>query len=297
MSGRAGELAAGGTAVVDAGGRTGAPPHATGATRPASATIAAPNPTARRLTRAILPAIAEPPPLVVEHDLTVSYDSVRVSGMQWTLDELAQRVATALAADGVRAPNGRVTEVPDRRVIRWYTTIGLVDRPVGNRGRTALYGPRHLLQLVAVKRRQAQGRTLAEIQVELAGATDAMLRRVAAVPAELLDGATPTAPADEVPDQAPADQAPAALLRHPGRFWAQAVAAAPTEAVAPVPSGADLDGASMLAALRLGGGALLLLPGTPDPSDLAAIRSAAAGLLDLLAARGLLDPTIGRSRR
>jgi hypothetical protein len=29
-------------------------------------------------------------------------------------------------------------------------------------GRTALYGPRHLLQVVAVKRRQAQGRSLAE---------------------------------------------------------------------------------------------------------------------------------------
>ena len=90
---------------------------------------------------------------------------------EWTLDELVARVSDALgAADYPGAPNGRVREVPDRRAIRWYTTIGLLDRPAGMRGRTALYGPRHLAQLVAIKHRQAQGRSLAEIQAELVGA-------------------------------------------------------------------------------------------------------------------------------
>src|SRR2546429_2040099 len=104
----------------------------------------------------------------------------------WTLDGLVRLVADVLADDAYPgAPNGRVREVPDRRAVRWYATIGLVDRPA-NRGRTARYGVRHLLQLVAVKRRQAQGRTLAEIQAELTGATDATLRRIAAVPDELL---------------------------------------------------------------------------------------------------------------
>src|SRR5215212_9268311 len=86
---------------------------------------------------------------------------------EWTLDELVARVSAALeVADYPGAPNGRVREVPDRRAIRWYGTIGLLDRPTGMRGRTALYGPRHLVQLVAIKKRQAQGRSLAEIQVE-----------------------------------------------------------------------------------------------------------------------------------
>src|SRR6185503_338489 len=102
----------------------------------------------------------------------------------WTLDELAARVAEALATaagagDYAGAPNGRVRDVPDRRAIRWYATVGLLDRPAGSRGRTALYGPRHLLQLVAIKRRQAQGHSLAEIQAELAGAPDDDLRRIA----------------------------------------------------------------------------------------------------------------------
>src|SRR5258705_10599326 len=113
----------------------------------------------------------------------------------WTLDQLVARVADALAGDGVRSPNGRVRDVPDARALRWYSTIGLLDRPTAYRGRTALYGPRHLLQAVAVKRRQAEGMTLAQIQAELAGATDATLRGVARVPASLLvdqPGASPT---------------------------------------------------------------------------------------------------------
>src|SRR4051812_50166558 len=75
----------------------------------------------------------------------------------WTLDELVERVRQALAAEYPGAPNGRVRDLPDRRSIRWYTTTGLVDRPAGLRGRTALYGSRHLLQIVAGKRRQAPG--------------------------------------------------------------------------------------------------------------------------------------------
>src|SRR5215208_7415345 len=99
----------------------------------------------------------------------------------WTLDELVERVGDALAAEYPGAPNGRVRDLPDRRAIRWYTTRGLVDRPAGMRGRVALYGPRHLLQLVALKRRQAEGRTLAEIQAELTGATERTLLDIARI--------------------------------------------------------------------------------------------------------------------
>jgi len=47
---------------------------------------------------------------------------------EWTLDELAARVAEALDGPAYAgAPNGRVRDVPDARAIRWYSTIGLVD--------------------------------------------------------------------------------------------------------------------------------------------------------------------------
>src|SRR5919202_1029774 len=90
----------------------------------------------------------------------------------WTLDELCAQVALALAADYAGQASGRVREVPDRRTIRYYTTLGLVDRPAAVRGRTALYSTRHLLQLVAIKRLQARGLTLAEVQRRLLGLTD-----------------------------------------------------------------------------------------------------------------------------
>ena len=104
----------------------------------------------------------------------------------WTLDELVGRVSAALSSAAYPgSPNGRVRELPDRRAVRWYTTTGLVDRPI-MQGRNAAYRSRHLLQIVAVKRLQAQGLSLAEIQAKLAGATDEALRRIAEVPDELI---------------------------------------------------------------------------------------------------------------
>ncbi|MDF2711822.1 MAG: transcriptional regulator, MerR family [Nonomuraea muscovyensis] len=101
----------------------------------------------------------------------------------WTIGELAERAAGLLRTDAQRG-NGRVRDVPGERLIRWYTTIGLVDPPLSRRGRIARYGRRHLLQLVAVKRLQATGHSIADIQAALAGATDAMLEAFA----ETLDG-------------------------------------------------------------------------------------------------------------
>jgi len=190
---------------------------------------------------------------------------------EWTLDELVRRVTAALAGGAYPgAPNGRVRDVPDRRAVRWYATIGLVDRPAGARGRTALYGPRHLLQLVAVKRRQAEGCTLAEIQAELTGATDATLHRIAGVPADLLG-------------DAPAE--PPAPVRT--RFWTDRPAAAAT---APAPADDPVPDQGTLTGVPLPGGAVLLLPAPPSTDDLTAISAAARPLLDLLADRGLLQP-------
>lgn len=185
----------------------------------------------------------------------------------WTLDELVGRVAAALATAAYPgSPNGRVREVPDRRAVRWYTTTGLVDRPV-MQGRSAIYHTRHLLQIVAVKRLQAQGLSLAEIQAELAGATDEMLQRLAEVPGELISAE-------------PAQASPPAAERR-SRFWAEPPGAEPMVS--------EADTVTALAAVSLPGGAMLLLPARPGDSDIAAIRSAAAPLLELLAERGLLS--------
>jgi len=96
-----------------------------------------------------------------------------------TIADLATAVAAVLARgyDGVRS--GRVRQLPDARTIRWYQTLGMVDRPAAFRGRTALFSRRHVLQLAAIKRLQAAGHPLADIQRGIAGKTDAELARAA----------------------------------------------------------------------------------------------------------------------
>src|SRR5213593_14744 len=111
----------------------------------------------------------------------------------WTLEQLSDRVADLLAEDYNGQQSGRVRELPNGRTIRWYTTIGLVDRPLATRGRVALYGERHALQLAAIKKLQAQGLTLAEVQEQLLGVTDAKLAELAEVrPAYQLDVVYPS---------------------------------------------------------------------------------------------------------
>lgn len=97
----------------------------------------------------------------------------------WTLEQLSDRVADLLADGYEGQRNGRVRELPNGRTIRWYTTIGLVDRPLANRGRVALYGPRHALQLAAIKQLQARGLSLAQIQERLLGISDEELADLA----------------------------------------------------------------------------------------------------------------------
>ncbi len=75
--------------------------------------------------------------------------------------------------------SGRVRDVPDVRTIRYYTTLGLIDRPAQMEGRTAYYSQRHLLQLVAIKRLQAQGLSLVDVQKQLLGSGDAKLAELA----------------------------------------------------------------------------------------------------------------------
>jgi hypothetical protein len=101
-------------------------------------------------------------------------DSVR-----WTIEELRAAVAVALGEGYDGPPNGRVRDVPDQRTIRYYTTLGLIDRALEMRGRTALYGARHLVQLVAIKKLQAKGQSLAEVQQALVGQPNAAIARLA----------------------------------------------------------------------------------------------------------------------
>lgn len=211
---------------------------------------------------------------------------------EWTIKELARRAGAALR-DQALQPSARVRDVPDERLIRWYATIGLLDPP-RRRGRAAWYGPRHLLQLVAIKRRQAAGRSLADIQAELFGATDETLLPIAEIPdAALL--------LPEGGASARGSVAPRRPERARPRFWAQhaARAARQSEALAdphaglppsPATAGGSARSPDLLAAVRLAPGVTLLLDNSSravTDEDLAAIHTASRQLLQTLADRGL----------
>jgi DNA-binding transcriptional MerR regulator len=93
------------------------------------------------------------------------------------LDELSTRAAQELGGRGLlgAAPDARVSAAPDARTVRYYTTLGLIDRP-RIEGRQARYGERHLLQLLAIKALQAFELPLAQIQQRLYGRSDAELK-------------------------------------------------------------------------------------------------------------------------
>lgn len=95
---------------------------------------------------------------------------------RWTVQEIADLSRRFLCEEG---SSRRVRWEPTPRLVRYYTTLGLVDRPFGVRGHTVYYGPRHLLQLLAIKALQLAGEPLSAIQERLQGLPDSMLQRLA----------------------------------------------------------------------------------------------------------------------
>jgi DNA-binding transcriptional MerR regulator len=182
----------------------------------------------------------------------------------WTIEELGAQVALALSVDYAGQNNGRVRDVPDPRTIRYYTTLGLIDRPASMRGRTALYGRRHLLQLVAIKRLQARGQTIAELQQRLVGLTEPELAQIAQLP--------------DVTDGSPLPE------RRSETFWKQPAAPVAEREPGAPPFDGPLQGVALA-----DGVTLLLRPARPlENDDLEAIRTVAAPLLKLLEKRQLL---------
>ncbi len=107
-----------------------------------------------------------------------------------TLPDLAQ-VVGGLCAFLPATRDDRVRAAPDERTLRFYQTLGVIDRPLGYDGRVARYGFRHVLQAVAAKALQGAGYSLSQVQVALSGATTVSLEQAVR---EALGASPPTAP-------------------------------------------------------------------------------------------------------
>jgi DNA-binding transcriptional MerR regulator len=96
------------------------------------------------------------------------------------LSELADAIAKHMAALPAQS-NGQIRGIPDERTIRYYTTLGLLDRPLQMRGRTALYGAKHAAQVIAIKRLQTTGKSLADIAAMWGQIDDVQLQAISGV--------------------------------------------------------------------------------------------------------------------
>ena len=88
---------------------------------------------------------------------------------------VAELAAAAAGLVGELIPaqeRASVAEVPDERTVRYYLAEGLLSPASGKRGTASLYGYRQLLQLLTVKRLQADHLPIRKIKELLEGKTE-----------------------------------------------------------------------------------------------------------------------------
>jgi DNA-binding transcriptional MerR regulator len=230
----------------------------------------------------------------------------------WTIHQLCALAEAALLRDYNGPADGRAQAHPNERMLRYYMTLGLLDRPSAWRARTALYGLRHLRQIVAVKRLQERGLSLVTIQERLLGLDDDALAKLALLPPDVAaggplaapggplaaPGGPPAAAAEDAAASAPEPPAPAATAAPPAP---SAVRAAPAAHTARGRAGFWRDEPSACAESEspcanlhthaLGPDLVIVWRGraaTPEAEQ--ELRQAAGTLRDTLRRHGLTDP-------
>ncbi|MBK8185101.1 MAG: MerR family transcriptional regulator [Candidatus Competibacteraceae bacterium] len=157
----------------------------------------------------------------------------------WRLEELVQRSRRLLAL----LPTGtgesrRVRWQPDARLVRYYTTLGLLDRPAELRGRTAYYRDRHLLQLLAIKTLQARGLRLHTVQASLLGQPDGALTALIGLPSDWVERLA-IGQEESQPDRLLVGQESPCAAITPSRFWERAPAPVTSSVGPPLPTPAS----------------------------------------------------------
>src|SRR6185295_2563684 len=95
----------------------------------------------------------------------VAHLRVHAKQAPWNARGLAAYATSIVDAAGMRPTNAAARASLSARAVRFYVSTGLLDRPEG-KGTAATYGYRHLLQLLAIKVRQREGKTLGVIKQE-----------------------------------------------------------------------------------------------------------------------------------
>jgi len=86
--------------------------------------------------------------------------------------EFARVGEEILAEMGLEQARGTVTSVPDERTIRYYMAEGLVQAPDEKQGTASVFSYLHLLQLLTVKKLQAEHLPIRKIRELVAGKSE-----------------------------------------------------------------------------------------------------------------------------
>jgi DNA-binding transcriptional MerR regulator len=95
--------------------------------------------------------------------------------------EFARIGEQMLAEMGLEQARGTVTSVPDERTIRYYMAEGLVQTPEEKQGTASLFGYLNLLQLLTVKKLQAEHLPIRKIRELVAGKSEQELEMLLGV--------------------------------------------------------------------------------------------------------------------
>ena len=95
--------------------------------------------------------------------------------------EFARVGEQILAEMGLEQARGTVTSVPDERTIRYYMAEGLIQTPGEKQGTASLFGYLNLLQLLTVKKLQAEHFPIRKIRELVAGKSEQELEMLLGV--------------------------------------------------------------------------------------------------------------------
>jgi DNA-binding transcriptional MerR regulator len=97
------------------------------------------------------------------------------------LPEFARISEHILAGMNLEQERGTVTSVPDERTIRYYMAEGLVQTPEEKQGTASVFGYLNLLQLLTVKKLQAEHLPIRKIRELVAGKNEQELESMLGV--------------------------------------------------------------------------------------------------------------------
>ena len=201
---------------------------------------------------------------------------------------LAEAAARILSESGAaRQGRGTVTELPDERTVRYYLTEGLLPPSEEKQGTASVFEFRHLLQLLVVKKLQAEGLPIRAIRELVTGKSGRQLEKLLGTE----QGPSPGSPAKgealnylesllQKSPSAPLPSSPPAAARAPQSAPASSLSGASRETWARVELEPGLE--------------LHVSEGYQSPQGEGALRRLSQIFLNVLKAHGAREPGRGR---